>query len=315
MPRFASFFSTASMQHDTGVAHPEHAGRMNAALEGIRRAGDEAITLDARPELAEPWIVATHTPEYRNEFEEAVARGLPLFHSGDNPISRGSFRAAVGAVSSAIDAAERIWLRGELDRAFVVARPPGHHAERAMAMGFCFFNTVACVAERLRAIDGIKRVFIFDWDVHHGNGTQHIFEEREDVFYASTHRYPFYPGTGAANEIGFGVGRGTTLNIPFPGATGDVRYQDAVEQQIIRAIDDYEPDAILISAGFDPHRRDPLGGMNVSEAAFGAMTTRLLEAAKRHCNGRMLSLLEGGYDMEGLAASVAEHVNSMRNEQ
>ena len=199
----------------------------------------------------------------------------------------------------------------EGNRSFVIARPPGHHAERAEAMGFCFFNTIACVAEFLREHEGMERIFIFDFDVHHGNGTQHLFEDRDDVFYASMHRYPFYPGTGAASEIGTGKGRGFTKNIPFDGGAGDAAYLRAVEDDIVKVIDDYSPNAILLSAGFDAHRRDPLGGMRVTESAYGEMTRRVIECAQRNCEGRVLSLLEGGYDMEGLAASVDEHVRAI----
>jgi len=197
------------------------------------------------------------------------------------------------------------------NRAFVVARPPGHHAERLQPMGFCFFNTIACVAEWMREQPGIERVFVFDFDVHHGNGTQHLFWDRDDVFYASMHRFPFYPGTGATNEIGGGAGRGYTLNIPFEQGLGDAAYLRGVEDVIVRALDDYQPQAILLSSGFDAHRRDPLGGMRVTEEAYGEMTRRIVEAAERHSGGRVLSLLEGGYDMEGLAASVAEHVHAL----
>ena len=233
---------------------------------------------------------------------------MRLFHSLDNPISSATFAAARAAVATSIAAAEDIWDRKESKRAFIVARPPGHHAERAQAMGFCFFNTVACIAEWLRELEGIERVFIFDFDVHHGNGTQSLFEERDDVFYASMHRYPFYPGTGSADEIGTGSGRGFTLNVPMEEGEGDPTYLRAVEDRIVRVIDDYRPNAILLSAGFDAHRRDPLGGMNLTEHAYGEITRRIVEAAGRHCDGRVLSLLEGGYDMEGLASSVAEHV-------
>ena len=159
--------------------------------------------------------------------------------------------------------------------------------------------------------EGMERIFIFDFDVHHGNGTQHLFEDRDDVFYASMHRYPFYPGTGAASEIGTGKGRGFTKNIPFDGGTGDAAYLRAVEDDIVKIIDDYSPNAILLSAGFDAHRRDPLGGMRVTESAYGEMTRRVVECAQRNCEGRVLSLLEGGYDMEGLAASVDEHVRAI----
>ena len=217
--------------------------------------------------------------------------------------------SARAAVATALTAADDMLRQSQ--RAFVIARPPGHHAERIQAMGFCFFNTIACVAEWLREQNGIERVFIFDFDVHHGNGTQHLFEEREDVFYASIHRYPFYPGTGAANELGTGGGRGFTKNIPFDGGTGDADYLRAVEDDIVKTIDEYKPDAILLSAGFDAHRRDPLGGMRVTENAFGEITKRVVECAERNSRGRVLSLLEGGYDMEGLAASVDEHVRAL----
>jgi len=297
-------------RHDTGPGHPENAHRLDAALEGVRRAGFDSRVIRDAPQHAdtERMITKVHAPELANELEDACSSGVRLFYSEDNPISSDSFAAAREAVSTALVAADAM-LKG--DRPFVIARPPGHHAERAEAMGFCFFNTIACVAEWLREHEGIERVFIFDFDVHHGNGTQHLFEDRDDVFYASTHRYPFYPGTGAANEIGIGKGRGFTKNIPFEGGTGDDAYLRAVEDDIVRVIDDYAPNAILLSSGFDAHRRDPLGGMRVSEGAYGEITRRIVECAERHSEGRVLSLLEGGYDMEGLAASVDEHVRAL----
>jgi len=295
-------------RHDTGVGHVEVAARIDAALRGVERAGlGEAVVYEPAVHEATSRIIAkTHDPEYEEELAEACRMGMRFFHSLDNPISSQSFAAARAAVGTSLTAAAEMLAKNE--RAFVIARPPGHHAERVEAMGFCFFNTIACTAEWLREQPGIERVFIFDFDVHHGNGTQHLFEERSDVFYASMHRFPFYPGTGAEDEIGAGDGRGFTLNLPFDEGAGDAIYLDAVESQVLRAIEEYRPNAILLSAGFDAHRRDPLGGMRVSEEAYGEITRRVVEAAERFCNGRVLSLLEGGYDMEGLAASVAEHV-------
>ncbi|MGZ7040261.1 MAG: histone deacetylase family protein [Thermoanaerobaculia bacterium] len=300
-------------RHDTGIGHPENSSRLDAALAGVERAGaGDRILRDVgiHPDTGRI-IHKTHSREYEKELNDACRGGFRLFHSMDNPISSSSFSAARAAVATSIAAAEAVWRQKEVDRAFVIARPPGHHAERAEAMGFCFFNTAACVAEWLREQPGIERVFIFDFDVHHGNGTQHLFEERDDVFYASMHRFPFYPGTGAANEIGIGKGRGFTKNIPLDEGAGDATYLRSVENSIVRTIDDYRPQAILLSSGFDAHRRDPLGGMRVTENAYGEITRRIVEAAQRHCEGRVLSLLEGGYDMEGLAASVAEHVVSL----
>src|SRR5438105_592830 len=294
-------------RHDTGPGHPENAHRLDAALEGVRRAGLDARVIRDAPQHAdtERIINKVHAADLATELDEACRSGARLFHSIDNPISSQSFAAAREAVSTALVAADAL-LEG--NRSFVIARPPGHHAERAEAMGFCFFNTIACVAEFLREHEGMERIFIFDFDVHHGNGTQHLFEDRDDVFYASMHRYPFYPGTGAADEIGTGKGRGFTKNIPFDGGAGDAHYLRAVEDDIVRIIDEYRPNAILLSAGFDAHVRDPLGGMRVTEQAYGEITRRIVESAERHCAGRVISLLEGGYDMEGLAASVAEHV-------
>jgi acetoin utilization deacetylase AcuC-like enzyme len=307
------YTSSVFYRHETGVDHPERPARIDAALEGVERAGLSASVVrdsDTHPDTSRI-IEKVHTPDYEREFHDSVRAGYRFFHSLDNPMSSATFAAARASVSAALAAAEDIWTRKESQRAFLVARPPGHHAERAQAMGFCFFNTIACVAEWLREQPGMERVFIFDFDVHHGNGTQHLFEERDDVYYASIHRYPFYPGTGAANEIGVGKGRGFTKNIPLEGGEGDPAFLRATEDEIVRIIDDYQPSAILLSSGFDAHRLDPLGGMEVTEQAYGEITRRILECAERWCDGRVLSLLEGGYDMEGLAASVAEHVNEL----
>ncbi len=298
-------------EHDTGFGHPETAARIDAAIEGVHRAAMSAqIVRQPEPHGDTERIIAkVHSQDYDRELEEACRTRMQLFHSLDNPISSQTFAAARAAVSTALRAADDMMQTDT--RTFVIARPPGHHAERIQAMGFCFFNTIACAAEWLREQKGVERVFIFDFDVHHGNGTQHLFEERADIFYASMHRYPFYPGTGAAHEIGVGAGRGFTKNIPFPGGTGDAHYLRAVEDDIVRIIDDYRPNAILLSSGFDAHRRDPLGGMRLSEQAYGEITRRIVETAERHASGRILSLLEGGYDMEGLAASVDEHVRAL----
>jgi len=300
-------------QHETGVAHPERPARLDAALEGVTRAGLGASVIrdaDQHPDTTRI-IEKVHSADYEREFRDAARGGFRFFHSMDNPISSSTFTAARTSVAEALAAADDIWKKRESKRAFLIARPPGHHAERAEAMGFCFFNTIACVAEWLREQPGIARVFIYDFDVHHGNGTQHLFEERDDVYYASIHRYPFYPGTGAATEIGTGRGRGFTKNIPLEGGEGDAAFLGNTEDEIVRIIDDYQPNAILLSSGFDAHRLDPLGGMRVTEQAYGELTRRVLECADRWCDGRVLSLLEGGYDMEGLAASVDEHVRAL----
>jgi acetoin utilization deacetylase AcuC-like enzyme len=297
-------------RHHTGSDHPETPDRLDSAFEGVRRADATQFVTERISETAEVdrILAKVHHPDYARHFEESCREGYRFFHTYDNPISPDSFAAARAAVETALTAAEDIWVRREHHRGFVIARPPGHHAERDAAMGFCFFNTIACVAERLRELEGIDRVFILDWDVHHGNGTQAIFEEREDVFYASIHRFPFYPGTGAENETGRGAGKGCTKHVPFDRGAGDAEYLRAFESVLIPVLDDYRPDAILVSAGFDAHVSDPIGGMEVTARAFGAMTSLVIDAARRHCDGRILSLLEGGYHPEGLASCVARHV-------
>ena len=297
-------------RHNTGFDHPERAARLDAAIEGVARAGlTDSIVRDAEAHPETDRIIhKVHSADYARDFDDAVRAGSRYFHSIDNPISSASFAAARTAVGASLTAAQEML---ETKRGFVIARPPGHHAERLAAMGFCFFNTIACVAEWLREQPGIERVFIYDFDVHHGNGTQHLFEQRDDVFYASIHRYPFYPGTGAADEIGVGKGRGFTLNLPVSRGEGDAAFLRATEDAVVRAIDDYQPNVILLSSGFDAHRRDPLGGMSVTEGAYGELTRRIVESAQRWSEGRVFSLLEGGYDLEGLAASVAEHVNAL----
>ena len=300
-------------RHDTGIDHPERAARLDAAIEGVARAGlQDALIKDvsAHPD-ADRIIHKVHSAAYERELEDAVRAGYRFFHSIDNPLSSGSFAAARTAVATSLAATEAAWR--DRERAFIIARPPGHHAERMEAMGFCFFNTIACVAEWLREQPGVERVFVFDFDVHHGNGTQHIFDERDDVYYASIHRYPFYPGTGAATEIGTGKGRGFTKNIPLEAGEGDAAFLRATEDEIVRIIDEYRPHAILLSSGFDAHQRDPLGGMNVTEGAYGEITKRIVECAGKWCEGRVVSLLEGGYDMEGLRASVAAHVDALNS--
>jgi len=198
---------------------------------------------------------------------------------------------------------------------FCAVRPPGHHAEHDSAMGFCFFNNVAIAAEFLRTHFGYQRILIFDFDVHHGNGTQHLFEENAQVLYASTHQYPrtCYPGTGYANETGFGLGKGFTLNFPMPPGTSDEKYLEFFHNRIIPQFEEYKPDFILLSAGFDGHIRDPLAMLNLTENCYREITKTMRTLAEKFAGGRMVSLLEGGYDLEALALSVEAHIQELLN--
>jgi acetoin utilization deacetylase AcuC-like enzyme len=222
---------------------------------------------------------------------------------GDTITCRDSFGVgllAVGGLLRIIDAIAT----GEAQNGFALVRPPGHHALRERAMGFCLFNTIAIGAEYLKRAHGAKRVLIMDWDVHHGNGTQDAFYEDPSVMFISTHQYPYYPGSGAVTEVGTRAGEGFTVNVPLPAGCADAEYLQVFQDIVAPSVEKFQPEWILVSAGFDPHRRDPLGGMGVTEEGFGAMAVRLLALADRFTNARIAFLLEGGYDLAALRNSV-----------
>jgi len=230
---------------------------------------------------------------------------------GDTSVSRDSWRAALLSAGGVLEACERV-ASGTWRNAFCALRPPGHHAERDRSMGFCLFNNVAVAARALRERHGIERVAILDWDVHHGNGTQHLFERDPSVLYASLHQWPLYPGTGAASERGVGDGEGTTVNRPMPAGSNDADWLGELEAHVLPAMEDFRPGFVLISAGFDAHRLDPLASVALTEDGYAAMTRRLVELAARTAGGRLVSVLEGGYHLEALASSVEAHVGELR---
>jgi acetoin utilization deacetylase AcuC-like enzyme len=202
-------------------------------------------------------------------------------------------------------------MEGQVDQAFCAVRPPGHHAEAARAMGFCLFNNVAVAARYIQERHGIQRVLIVDWDVHHGNGTQHSFDDDPSVLYFSTHQYPHYPGTGAATERGNGKGEGLTINVPMSGGQGDEEFREVFEKVLVPAADSFNPGFVLISAGFDAHRDDPLAGLGLTEDGFASLTQIVAGIALRHASGRVVSCLEGGYNLRALSASVDRHVQAL----
>jgi acetoin utilization deacetylase AcuC-like enzyme len=304
------FTDPVCLDHRTPPGYPEKPERLSGVLARLREGGWPVADAGIAQEAVRRAVTALHEEGYVARLERAVARGDSLLDSADNPLSAGTGRAAWAAAAATLAAAE--WVAGGEDRAaLAVVRPPGHHAERSIAMGFCFFNNVAVAAEHLRRRHGASRVAIFDFDVHHGNGTQHLFETRADVFYASTHQYPFYPGTGAASEIGVGEGEGATLNVPLPAGTGDEGYAEAIRGTILPALRRFAPEILLLSAGFDAWRSDPLGGMRVTEEGFRSWGNWLRELAAEVCGGRVLAVLEGGYDLRNLPLLVEANLQGL----
>lgn len=305
----AVFTHPDCLDHDAPGGYPEKPERLAGILAFLRREADFDVVTATPAADAEEVVRAVHDAQYLGRFARAVARGDGLLDSADNPLSPGTHRAAWGAVAASLAAADHV--AAGADRvAFAAVRPPGHHAEHAEAMGFCFLNNAAVAAERLRR-QGFDRVAIFDFDVHHGNGTQHLFESRADVFYASTHQSPFYPGTGAAGEVGTGLGHGTTLNVPLPAGTGDAELLAAVNERILPALAAFAPEVLVLSAGFDAWAGDPLGGFRVSLEGFAELGRRLGSFAREHCQGRVLALLEGGYDIPRLPELVTAHLRGL----
>jgi acetoin utilization deacetylase AcuC-like enzyme len=302
MSKVAVITDPQYLAHTNGPYHPERPERLQVLYKMLDESpvGQKIIRLAPRAVTQEElqWV---HSPEHVAQV--AATQGHVVQLDPDTTTAPESYTAALLAAGGLLRGIDAV-MAGEIDSAFAMVRPPGHHAEHDHAKGFCLFNNVAIGAEYAVRQHNLKRVMIVDYDVHHGNGTQHSFYERPDVFFTSLHRYPFYPGTGDYNEEGKGVGKGYTLNIPFIGGEGDEEYVKAFEERVIPVVRDYNPELILLSAGYDAHALDPLGGMNVTAQGFAAMTQQLLKVAQEKCQGRLVLTLEGGYDLKGLKDSV-----------
>ncbi len=298
-------------RHDTGPGHPERPARIAAVRRSLETGGLAARAVPVPLEDADDALLAlAHDPAHVARIERACASGERVVDSMDTAVGPDSARVARLAAGS-VAALCREVARGRLDRGFAAVRPPGHHAERDLAMGFCLFNYVAVAARARREREGVPRVAVVDWDVHHGNGTQHAFEEDPSVFYFSLHQMPLYPGTGAAAERGRGAGLGATLNVPLRPGDGDREFLGALRDAFAPAMEAFRPEFVLVSSGFDAHVSDPLGGLAVSTEAYGEATRIVRGIADRYANGRVVSVLEGGYDLGGLAACAAEHFAAM----
>ena len=299
------------LRHDPGHGHPERSARLAATMQRLE---GEPWFGELVPVTAEPcpieWLESVHAPEYIARAAKVCRAGGPYLDVPDVGVGRDSFDVARIAAGAGLALADRL-MAGEIHNGFSLARPPGHHAEHGLALGFCLFNNAAVLARYLQRRHGLEKVLVLDWDVHHGNGTQHTFEEDPTVFYASLHQYPFYPGTGAAGEEGTGRGAGATLNCPMPAGARDALYEEAFRTRLLPAMEKFEPDAVLLSAGFDAHADDPLAGVELSTGCYRWMSERMLEVADRHAGGRVLSLLEGGYSLEALPECVSVHLECL----
>jgi len=299
------------LDHDAGARHPERRERLTSSMAHLRaQAWFEELHMLAPRTADESWIESVHSSDLITRARSACEQELPYLDVMDVGVSRDSFDVALLAVGGAQTLADKV-VTGEVDNAFALCRPPGHHAEHNQALGFCLFNNVAIAARYLQKQHGLDKILILDWDVHHGNGTQHAFEADPAVHYTSLHQWPLYPGTGRADERGIEAGRGATLNCLMAPGQGDDDYRRVIEEQVLPELDRFAPQVMLISAGFDAHQADPLSATRVTETGYLEMTRLVTALAAQHAGGRVLSLLEGGYDLDALAASVQIHVESL----
>lgn len=307
----AVFYHPDCLLHETGPLHPEcpeRVERIRATLEG--REWRDIIHWHSPQPVAASWIEAVHSREYRAFVEEACLTGRHTVDFGETLVCPDSYHAALLAAGGATGCVDALFQAG-YQRAFNLMRPPGHHACTEKAMGFCLFNNIAIAAHYARMTYGVERLCIIDWDVHHGNGTQEIFYESPATLFCSIHQLPLYPHTGEQHETGLGAGIDATVNVPLPPGAGLDLYKDAMETAVAPAVDAFRPDLILLSAGFDAHRLDPLAGMHLESDDYHALTRWTIDLAERHCGGRLISLLEGGYHLEALPASVAAHLRAL----
>jgi len=305
MARTGLVYSDEMLLHDTGPYHPERPARLTAIMTAFKAAGIDPPRIPITPASIDD-LLRVHTEEHVAEIKRTCATN-GHYPDPDTPMGRASWRAALLAAGGAISACKAV-LDGTVDNAFCAVRPPGHHAEADRAMGFCLFNNIAIGARWLQRVVGTKRIAIFDWDVHHGNGTQHAFYDDPSVFFASIHQHPHYPGTGWPFERGAG---NTKLNIQMPRGSGPKEWLDAVDHQVLPELKRFNPEFLLISAGFDTHRLDPLGGQLLEADTYAAMTNRV----KGLAGGKVVSTLEGGYQLDALGESCVAHFRALEGKE
>lgn len=315
--RTALVYSERYLEHNPGLGHPERPERLKAIVSGLKRFNlwntPEIKVVEPRPAKVDD-IKLVHDPDYISLVEKLSAMERPI--DGDTPVEKNTFGLALLAAGGAIDAGNLVMLGGAKN-AFALVRPPGHHACRSHGGGFCYFNNVAIMIERLKLDFKLKRFFVLDFDAHHGNGTQEIFYEDPGVLYMSLHQHPLtlYPGTGFPDEIGEGKGRGLKVNVPMQPGSGDIEYWTAMEELCIPLCEKFKPEFFAVSAGFDAHFDDPLTSLHLSTQAYGWLAGTVIEQAEKWCGGKAVFLLEGGYDLEAIASSVVYVVRAMQGEK
>ena len=297
----------ACLDHLTPAGHPERPDRLRAIEQALEIEAFQNLAREQAPLGTKEQIALCHAMDYVDEIESASPDYGLVRLDADTSMSPGSYEAALRAVGGGVLAADEV-IGGRVRNAFVAVRPPGHHAETARPMGFCLFNSAAIVARYAQKRHGLERAAVVDFDVHHGNGSQDIFWSDETVMYCSTHEMPLYPGTGSVSERGL---HNNIVNAPLRAGDGGDQFREAFETAILPRLRDFKPDILVISAGFDAHTRDPLANLNLVEADYAWVTKKLLEVADESAGGRIVSMLEGGYDLQGLARSVAAHVTAL----
>ena len=302
----------ACWRHRTGPGHPERPERLTAIVDRLKESGLWESLSHLEPRKAELSDVAlVHDEQYIETAVYEITQGRSVLSTGDTCICPDSLEAALWAVGGLLAACDAV-MAGDVGRAFCAARPPGHHATPSAGMGFCVFNNVAIAARYLQRRHGIGKVLILDWDVHHGNGTQDAFYDDPTVMYGSIHQWPLYPGTGAPDETGIGAGVGTTVNAPLASGVDGLVFSQTFQNKLLAPAFDFRPEFVLVSAGFDAHADDPVGGMGADAEAYGRMTRAVRDLADASCGGRVVSVLEGGYSLAGLAESVEAHVRALQ---
>ena len=301
------------LEHKTSQGHPECSERLQVSIQHLEQQSWFDSLTHLVPKTADlKWIESVHNLDYIKRAQTTCSSGNHFLDSMDVSICPESYDIALLATGAVLEIADKV-INKEIKNGLALIRPPGHHAEQDQALGFCLFNNVAILAKYLQQRHQLDKILILDWDVHHGNGTQHTFEDDPSVLYISTHQYPFYPGTGAYSETGIHQGVGATLNCPMPAGASDNDYELAFKDSILPKIDEFKPEAIIISAGFDAHIDDPLGQINLSADFFAWMTERVMEKAEQYSDKRIISVLEGGYNLDMLPICIEKHLSTLHS--